>query len=380
MSVKLKKIEDQVIVITGASSGIGLATAKMAVEKGARVVLCSRNMDDLDRIVDELNRSAKVSRTNGKLGRAGGRAIASPTVAIAVECDVADPAAVQRVADRAVQEFGGFDTWVNNAGVSIYGKLWEMHLEEKRRLFEVNFWGVVHGCRSSLKHMKNRGGAIINIGSVLSERAIPIQGIYSASKHAVKGYTDSLRMEVEAQGWPISVTLVKPGAIDTPYTEHAENKMKHDPVHTAPVYAPEVVASAILECAATPKRDVFVGGSGKFFSLLETFAPRLADYMMENMMMEKGQSSPNVHRTEESALIRPSKKEGRVRGNYPGHVSKTSAYTSATLHPGIAALIATGLGLVTAAGLGYLQGGRTQTAHVPRTRPIDEVQPIVMTH
>jgi short-subunit dehydrogenase len=274
MNVQLKKIQDQVIVITGASSGIGLATAKLAAAKGARVVLCARHLNELETICRDI-------------GNAGGRAIA-------VQCDVSRPEDIDNVVLRASTEFGGFDTWVNNAGYSIYGKLWEVPIAEKRRLFDVNFWGVVYGCRSALKLLKNRGGAIINIGSVLSERAVPIQGIYAASKHAVKAYTDSLRMEIETEGYPVSVTLIKPGAIDTPYPEHAVNHMQHQPVHTPPVYAPEVVARAIIECAQNSKRDVHVGGSAKLYTTLESLMPRALDKVMEKTMSEKMQSNSKL--------------------------------------------------------------------------------------
>src|SRR5688572_16759990 len=202
---KLKKLREQTIVITGASSGIGLATARMAAARGARVLLTSRNEHDLRRLTQEI-----CAR--------GGRA------AFAV-ADVGDPEAVEDVARAALREFGGIDTWVNNAGVSIYGELTEVPLADKRRLFETNFWGVVHGCRTAVKHLRQRGGAIVNIGSIVSDRAIPLQGIYSASKHAVLGYTDALRMELEHGRVPIAVSLVKPSAIDTPYLDHARNYM-----------------------------------------------------------------------------------------------------------------------------------------------------------
>lgn len=335
MNFQQKKIKDQVIVITGASSGIGLATARLAAEKGARLVLCARHIDELKRIRDDLSR------------------ISGSVRVIAMECDVSDPSQVQSVADRALSEFGGFDTWVNNAAFSIYGKLWEVPLEEKRRLFDVNFWGVVHGCRSALKVLRNRGGTIVNIGSVVSERAVPIQGIYSASKHAVKAYTDALRMEIEMEGYPISVSLVKPGAIDTPYPEHAINHMEHEPVHTPPVYAPEVVAQAILECAETPKRDVYVGGSSRLYTWFEEFMPRLTDLIMERSMSEEKQSKAELDHLQDKH-----DEVGRAHGDYPGRVMKSSAYTASSLHPARAALIATGLGLATAAGIGYLRARR----------------------
>jgi len=173
MSVKLKPVSEQVIVITGASSGIGLATARAACEQGARVVLAARNGEALAKIEQELT-------------AAGGQAAH-------VVCDVADRSAVERVARTAVQRFGGFDTWVNNAGVGLWARLEDVTEADARRLFDTNFWGLVHGCQVALPTLKARGGALINVGSELSDVAVPIQGIYVASKHAVKGYTDALR-------------------------------------------------------------------------------------------------------------------------------------------------------------------------------------------
>jgi NADP-dependent 3-hydroxy acid dehydrogenase YdfG len=162
-----KALKDQVIVITGASSGIGLATARMAAKRGARVVMAARNETDLNNAAEEI-------RANG------GRVVAVPT-------DVSDENAVDRLGEAALLEFGAIDTWVNNAGLSIYGKLSEVPLADKRKMFDINFWGVVHGCRTALKLMRDRGGVLINIGSEVSDVAIPLQGMYSASKHAVKG-------------------------------------------------------------------------------------------------------------------------------------------------------------------------------------------------
>ena len=339
MSVTLKKIKDQVIVITGASSGIGLATARMAAEKGAKVMLSSRNKAELENICQELN------------GRGGDVAL--------FMADVSDEVAMQRLAAETVRRYGRIDTWVNNAGVSIYGKLTETPTIEKRRLFDVNFWGVVNGCRAAIPELTKNGGALINIGSILSERVIPLQGVYCATKHAVKAYTDALRMELEAEGAPISVTLVKPGAIDTPYPEHAVNHLENPPTHTPPVYAPELVAAAILECAHSPRRDIYVGGAAKLYSLMETFMPRLTDYIMEHTMMEKAQSSASLPADRQNeALFRQQGREGKVHGDYTGHVMKSSAYTRTALHPGAAALIATGLGVAAAAAMGYLLDGR----------------------
>jgi NAD(P)-dependent dehydrogenase (short-subunit alcohol dehydrogenase family) len=160
--------------------------------------------------------------------------------------DVGREQDVRRIAEDTIRRFGGFDAWVNNAGVSIYGRLLDVSIEDQRKLFETNFWGVVYGSRVACDVMRRRGGALINIGGALSDRAIPLQGTYCASKHAVKAYTDALRMELEKEGAPISVTLIKPSAIDTPYKRHAKNYLLVEPDNPPPVYAPELVAEAIF--------------------------------------------------------------------------------------------------------------------------------------
>lgn len=306
---KLKKLQDQTIVITGASSGIGLATARMAASRGARVMLTSRNEQDLRRVTQEI--CAK-----------GGRA------AFAV-ADVADPEAMDSIARAATREFGGIDTWVNNAGVSIYGRLTQVPLEDKRRLFETNFWGVVHGCRSAVRHMQRRGGAIINIGSIVSDRAIPLQGMYSASKHAVQGYTDALRMELEHDDIPISVSLVKPSAIDTPYLDHARNYMTDAPNFPPPVYEPDVVARAILRCAERPMREITVGGGGRMMAVMGHVAPRTMDRYMEAIMFRQ-QRDPSRAADRPDSLYAPAR-DGLAHGPYAGRVMKSSAYTSVTM-------------------------------------------------
>jgi short-subunit dehydrogenase len=312
--MRRKKLQDQVLVITGASSGIGLVTARKAAAKGARLVLVSRSEEALRALASEL--------TN-----AGHEA----TIAVA---DVGSFEDVQKIAALANQEFGGFDTWINNAGVSIYGSLTDTSLEDHRRLFETNYWGVVHGSLVAAEHLKARGGAIINIGSVLSDRAIPVQGAYCASKHAVKGFTDALRMELEEAGFPISVTLVKPSAIDTPYKEHAKNYMPVEPNNPPPVYAPDIVADAILHCAEHPMRDVFIGGGGKGLSVIGQRSPRFTDKLMGLAFFDLQQTDkpndPTVHRS----LHEPSG-FSTERGDYEGHVAESSLYTKVALHPWI---------------------------------------------
>ena len=306
---KPKRLRDQVIVITGASSGIGLATARLAARGGARVVLTSRNERDLRVAVEEIQMR-------------GGRATH-------VVADVADPADMDRVADAAIREFGSVDTWVNNAGISIYGRLIDVPLDDKRRLFDTNFWGVVHGCRTAVRHFAVRGGTIINIGSVVSDRAVPLQGMYSASKHAVLGYTDALRMELEHDRLPVQVTLVKPASVNTPFIEHARNYMPEAPTFPPPVYAPEVVARAILRCAEHRVREVTIGGGGRVFTALGQLAPRTTDRLMERTLYEQQKDKTGKVESLDS-LYRPTR-DGLASGPYDGHVRRSSLYTGTVM-------------------------------------------------
>ncbi|HVE78366.1 MAG TPA: SDR family oxidoreductase, partial [Gemmatimonadaceae bacterium] len=274
---------------------------------------------------------------------------------------------LERVADVAVREYGAIDTWVNNAGTSIYGRLDEVDMADKRRLFDVNFWGVVNGCRAALPHLQEQGGALINIGSVLSDVAIPLQGIYSASKHAVKAYTDTLRMELEAEGAPVVVTLVKPASIDTPFFQHAKAYTPREPKPAAPVYAPEVVAETILHCCEHPTREINVGGAGVGFRGMRRHAARLADRYMEATQFDGQQYDEPVTADREDNLYEPLADDGGERGGYPGRVMRSSLYTSARLHPALSLAAAAGLGLAAFGALRALRARR------PTLEPADEL-------
>ncbi|WP_078063019.1 SDR family oxidoreductase [Solirubrum puertoriconensis] len=329
MTPKLKKLKNQVIVITGASSGIGLVTARMAAKKGAKLVLAARSEEALRRLVEEIRQE-------------GGEATY-------LAIDVSEPTAARTIAEKAQATYGGFDTWINNAGVSIYGKVEEVPLEDMRQLFEVNFWGLVHGSLEAAKHLKQKGGAIINVGSILSDITAILQTIYSASKHAVKGFTDGLRMELEMDGAPISVTLIQPAAIDTPYTVHAKNYMEREAKHAPPAYAPETVAQAILHACVKPERSIVVGGGGRAFISMEQWTPRLLDKFMETSFVKQEKADYAPRPLHQNALDKPM---GALeeRGNYPGHTRETSFYTQAVTSKGpvLKAALAVGAGLALA--------------------------------
>jgi NAD(P)-dependent dehydrogenase (short-subunit alcohol dehydrogenase family) len=329
MRPRLKRVEDQVIVITGASSGIGLVTAKMAAARGARVVLAARNETDLRREVEGIRRN-------------GGRAIF-------VSADVALPEEADRIAGEAIREFGRIDTWVNNAAVAVYGRLMDLPIPDMRRQFDVNYWGQVYGSRAAVPHLRREGGALINVASALADRAIPLQGNYSAAKHALKAFTDSLRMELEESGAPISVTLIKPGSIDTPLFDKARTLLGVEPQPVPPVYAPELVARTILVCAERPVRDVVVSGMGKVLSLAGTMAPRLTDRFMERSTFQSQKTDQLVAAGRPDNLFAPVEHDGGERGkNWTGRVHARSLQTAAALHPGMAAA-AVGGGLLAVA-------------------------------
>ena len=320
--MKLKNINEQVMVITGATSGIGLTTARMAAEQGASVVLVARNLDALRRLTEEINQN-------------GGRAIN-------YAADVADEGALRMAAEMAIHEFGRIDTWVNNAGASIYGRIMDVPVDDLRRVFETNVWGVVYGSRIAVEYLHNAGGALINVGSEVSDAPIPLQGIYSSSKHAVKGFTDALRIEVEADRLPISITLVKPTAIHTPFPQNAKNYLPYEPQLPQPLYAPELVAEAIIHCAQNPVRDFFVGETAKLHSSFALNAPRLYDTMQENQIdsaQNSGEPSPinrrdGLHQTNSKL---------HERGAMDRFVLEDSVYQRAKIHPVITAgLIAGG--------------------------------------
>jgi short-subunit dehydrogenase len=252
---RLKPLAEQVIVITGASSGIGLVTARRAAAAGAKVMLVARNADALGDAV------RGIEATGGN--------------AAWFAADAGEIAEVRAAAAAAVERFGRIDTWVNNAGVAIYAALVDTPLDEHRQLFRTNYFGAVHGALIAVQHLQEKGGALITIGSVAGDMPSPVMGAYSASKHAVKGFIESLRIELNTAGAPISVTLIKPSGIDTPVAEHAAVHVDGEALIPPPVYDPELVAGAILDAAQHPRVNVTVGGGGRLQVLAATHFPGL---------------------------------------------------------------------------------------------------------
>ena len=292
MASQLRPLAEQIIVLTGASSGIGLCTAQLAAERGARLVLVARSGDVLEQLVAEI--------------------AANGGTAIAAIADVADRAQMDEVARIAIAEFGRIDTWINNAGVSVYGRLDQVMDEDHRKIFETNFWGVVNGSLAALPYLQLEGGALINLGSEVSEAVVPLQGMYSASKHAVKGFTDALRVEVElndARG--VSVTLIQPTAVNTPFPHNARNYLDQEPKLPDPMIDPQQVAESILKAATEGGRDVKVGAMSTFNTAIAKMVPWLGDWMSSRQT--ERQESPEKPRRPEGTLYEPGH-SGRIHG------------------------------------------------------------------
>jgi short-subunit dehydrogenase len=309
VSLMATPLADQVVVITGASQGIGRETALQLAMHGASVVLAARN----DEALREL--AAQVERLGGS--------------AEAVVTDVAEWDEVERLGQRAIARFGRIDTWVNNAAVSIYATVEQLTPEEMDRLVGVNLLGVMYGSKAAIAAMKPRGqGTIVNVGSALSERAVPLQSAYVASKHAIQGFSEALRLELMHEGAGIEVVLILPSSINTPLFNFARSKLGVMPMPVPPVYEPRVVAQAICHAAQHGGREIVVGGWGKLLIL----AQRLSPSMLDRYMLQGGRSFEQQQTDEpddrRDNLFDPSTGPGWTTGEFGTGSKSTSLYTT----------------------------------------------------
>ncbi len=330
--MRLKPLAEQVIVITGASSGIGLVTARLAADRGAKVMLIARNGEALTDIVRDIREK----------GGTASHALA----------DVGDRDQLRAAAGEAVARFGRIDTWVNNAGVAIYAPLLETPIDEHERLIRTNYFGVVNGAQVALEHLRTEGGALITVASIAGSMPSPVMGAYTASKHAVVAFIQSLRIELGADDVPVSVTLIKPSGMATPIAEHAANHRQGAPKIPPPVYDPLLVARAILDAAERPVREVIVGGIGRlqqlfanhFPALFERIAPVVGPLLQDRKKV--GTPSNNLFAPAQDGSERSADEKGMT----------VSLYNEVGRHRMVAAgLAAVAIGLV---GLKWRSSGR----------------------
>jgi len=304
----LRRVENQVIVITGASSGIGRETGIRLGARGASVVLAARNeaaLHEVARVVDQL----------------GGRAHVVVT-------DVAEFIQVQRLANEAVDRFGRIDTWINNAGVSVYGSVEHVPVEEIERVIRVNLIGMIYGVKAVLPHLKRqRQGTIINVASVLGLRSVPLQAAYCSSKHGIKGFTDALRMELRRDRCGINVALILPSSMNTPIFNAARSRMRGKPKPLPPVYTPALTAEAIVFATEHPVRDLIIGDGGKLLDVAQRISPALVDRFM--LLQDRMFSQQQVNERSDGVdnLFEPIMGVGSVTGAWGKAEISTSAYT-----------------------------------------------------
>ena len=267
---------DRVVVITGASSGVGRATARAFAERGASIGLVARGHDGLEAARSEVE-------------RAGGRALVLPA-------DVADAEAVDKAADEVERAYGPIDVWVNNAMVSVYSPVVELTADEVRRVTETNYLGAVHGTLAALRRMHARDqGVIVQVGSALAYRAIPLQAAYCAAKHALQGFTESLRTELMHDGSKVRVTMVQLPALNTPHFSVVRSRLPRHPQPVPPIYQPEVAAEAIVWAAENAgRRELWVGGPTVRTLLADKVAPGLLDRYLARSGYEAQQTGERV--------------------------------------------------------------------------------------
>jgi NAD(P)-dependent dehydrogenase (short-subunit alcohol dehydrogenase family) len=330
--VHLRPVEEQVVAIVGASSGIGRETARRFARRGARLILAARGATDLQSLVQEIR-------------ELGGRA----TTVIA---DVTNPREVASIAERAVEAHGRLDTWVHLAAVGLWATFEQTTPEEFRQIIDVNLMGQAYGAMAALPYLRRAGGgALIHISSVEARVALPFQSAYAASKHGVDGFVQALRLELEREGAPISVTQVLPSSIDTPFFDKARTKIGVKPRGMSPIYDPGLVANAILHAAEHPTREIVVGGGGAALLIGNRVSPRLTERYLLWAGFRSQRSGEARSESAPTSLFRPLSGAGRVRGEAGERTRCTSGYTWVETHPNVLRGAILGGALAAAVGL-----------------------------
>src|SRR5688500_3917712 len=310
-----KTSKPMVVVITGASAGVGRATAREFAKCGASLGLLARGEEGLEAARKEVE-------------AAGGRALVLPA-------DVADPLQVEAAAEAVERDLGPIDIWVNNAMVSILAPLAEVSAEEFRRVTEVTYLGYVWGTMAALKRMRPRNrGCIIQVGSALAYRAIPLQAAYCGAKHAIRGFTESVRCELLHDRSRVRLTVVELPGLNTPQFEWIKNRMPHRSQPVGTIYEPEVAAQAIVWAAQNDRRELYVGVPTVQAILGDTIAPGLLDHYLARTVYQGHQTNEPENPDRPDNLWKPVPGDHGARGPFSDRAKGRSFQLWATTHRG----------------------------------------------
>lgn len=297
MQPRLRPISEQVVVVFGASSGIGRETARRFAAAGARVVVSARSAEGLASLVEEIL-------------AAGGDALSVPA-------DVSSADEVEGVAQAAVERFGRIDTWVHTAAVLLSARFEDTTPEEFQQVVEINLLGQAYGAMAAIPRLRQAGGgALILVSSVEAARPMPYHSAYAASKHGIHGFAQALRLELEHDGAPISVTEVMPASINTPLFTKGRTKLGVKPMGMPPIYPPELVAQNLLRAAEHPEREIIVGGSGQVMLSGQRLSPRLMDAMLKRTAFSAQRTDEPRSQEAPNNLYGPMPEYDRVEGDF----------------------------------------------------------------
>jgi NAD(P)-dependent dehydrogenase (short-subunit alcohol dehydrogenase family) len=311
----------RVVVVTGASSGVGRALCRELGRRGDRVVLLARGEEGLAGAAADVE-------------AAGGVALAIPT-------DVADADAVGAAADRAEHELGPIDVWVNDAMTTVFARVWEITPEEFARATAVTYLGTVNGTMAALARMRPRGrGTIVQVGSALAFRGIPLQSAYCGAKHAIRGFTESLRCELLAEKSGVQVAMVELPGLNTPQFDHCRTRLPDQPQPVPPIYQPEVAARAVAWATEHPRRDHWVGAATVATILGNRLAPGLLDHYLARTNIQAQQAPDPVPADHGDNLFAPSPGDPGAHGRYDDRSHGRSIQAAVARHRGPALAVA----------------------------------------
>jgi short-subunit dehydrogenase len=327
----------EVVVVTGASAGVGRAAVRRFARERAHIGLIARGTDGLEAAREEVE-------------RAGGEAIVIPT-------DVAHPDQVEAAAETVERTFGPIDIWVNDAMVTVFAPFLEVTPEEYRRATEVTYLGFVYGTMAALKRMVPRDhGTVVQVGSALAYRSIPLQAPYCGAKAAIRGFTDSVRTELMHQKSNVHLTMVQMPGLNTPQFNWCETKLPNHPKPVPPIFQPELAAEAIYYAAHHRRREIYVGRSSVMSILGNKVSPGLLDKYLAKTGFKSQQTNQPVGPDRPSNLYEPVAGDHGAHGNFDSKASSTSVQFWADTHRGLMALIGVGLGTLVGAAVYKARG------------------------